>query len=400
MQMELNEGQLNALRIAVQRFKDREPYTIIAGPAGAGKSATLKFIIAALGLDPVQDVIYATPTGKAAQVLKKRGNPNAMTLHKLLYKAVQDRGGKYHFIPRDVLDVEQEPQLICVDEVSMVDPRIWEQLLTHHIPIIAMGDPAQLPPVSENGDNGVLKQPHAVLTEIMRQEAGNEIIDLATHVRLGNPLETYKCRNEQARIITQADLISGHYTWADQILCATNETRRCGNAIKREILGFPANKIAQGDSLISLKNHWDFMSDNQEPLVNGSIGKILDYEINKIYLPRYIHEGKYELMIADIQTEDGEIFRQVPVDYRCLMTGVSTLNDKEKMQLKRSKKWQMEVPFEMNFSYFCTCHKYQGDQADNVMVFEENFPFDKATHQRWLYTACTRAVQKLIVVKK
>lgn len=396
--MILNEGQQKALEIAVERFARNEPYTVLAGPAGSGKSATLKFIISALGLDPEEDVCYATPTGKAAQVLKKRGNPNAMTLHKLLYKAQQDKNGKYFFVPRDELEVFS--QLICVDEVSMVDSRIWNQLLRHHIPVLAMGDHHQLPSLFPEYDPKVLEHPHAVLTEIMRQEKGNEIIDLATHVRFGNPISTYNCREEQVKIISYNDLVTGHYTWADQILCATNETRSWGNILKREILGFDPNRPCEGDSIISLKNHWDFLSTNEEPLINGSIGKILDYEINSIYLPRYIYEGRYNLMIADIQMDDGEIFRNVPIDYDCLMTGKKTLNDKQEMQLRKSKKWEMDVPFEMNFSYFATVWKYQGDQADKILLFEEGFPFDKETHRRYLYTGITRAVQKCVIVKK
>lgn len=319
-------------------------------------TTVLRFIISALGLDPVMDVVYATPTGKAAQVLKKRGNPNAMTLHKLLYRARQDKNGKYSFVPREELEIE--PQLICVDEVSMVDSRIWRQLLSWGIPVLAMGDNHQLPPIFPDRDPGVLAQPHIALTEIMRQEKGNEIIDLATHVREGHPLSTYHCRNEQVQIITKNDICTGHYEWADQILCATNETRRLGNITKREILGFDPNRPCAGDSIISLKNHWDFFSDDFEPLINGSIGRILDYEVEKIYFPRHISTERYNLMLADIETEDGEIYREVPIDYDCLMTGIKTLSDKQEMQLKRSERYDGPIPFEMNFSYFCTCHKY------------------------------------------
>lgn len=349
-------------------------------------------------LNPDLDVCFACPTGKAAQVLKRKGNPNAMTLHKLLYYAAQNKNtGKYSFSPRKTIE---HYKLIVVDEVSMVPIQIWQQLLTHKIPVLALGDDAQLPPVSADGDNGVLTHPHAKLTEIMRQAEGNEIIDLATHIRMGRPLSAYKCMNRQVQIISKQDLITGHYLWADQIICATNETRTEGNKIKREILGFNPNKPCINDSIISLKNHWDFMSDNEEPLINGSIGKILDYEVNNIYLPRYIYEGKYQLMIADIEMEDGDIFREVPIDYQCLITGKKTLSDKQEVLLKKDKKLNMLPPFEMNYSYFATCHRAQGDEWNKVLVFEENFPFEKNMHQRWVYTACTRAASRLVIVKK
>lgn len=395
--MELTAKQKEAVEIAIRRYNAGVPYTVMAGPAGSGKSTILKYIIEALGLDPEEDVCYAAPTGKAAQVIKKRGNPNAMTLHKLLYQARQDKYGKYHFVPKEEIP---EYKLICVDEVSMVAPQIWQDLISHGIPVFAMGDNHQLPPPSADGDNGVLDDPHIVLTEVMRQEKGNEIIDIATHIRTQRPLSTYQGRDAQVKIITKKELVSGHFLWADQILCATNETRRLGNQTKRELLGYSPVRPEIGDSIISLKNHWDFVSTNEEPLINGSIGRILDYEVSRIYLPRYIHEGYFNLMTADIETEDGEIYREVPIDYNCLMTGVSALNPKQQMQLKRSKKWTGIVPFEMNFSYFATVWKYQGDQANNILLFEENFPFDAETHRRYLYTGCTRAVNRLVIVKK
>lgn len=393
----LNEGQQEALKIAVARYNAREPHTVISGAAGTGKSTTLKFIIAALQLNPEIDVCFACPTGKAAQVLKRKGNPNAMTLHKLLYQARQDKNGKYYFVPRESID---DYKLICVDEVSMVPPNIWNQLLRHRVPVLALGDDHQLPPVSPDGDNGVLAKPHARLTEIMRQAEGNEIIDLATHIRLGKPLSTYKCAKRQVQIINKDELVTGHYEWADQILCAMNKTRIEGNNFKRQLRGFDPNKPCIGDSIISLKNHWDFVSENEEPLINGSIGKILNYEVNNIYLPRYIYEGKYQLMLADIEMEDGDIFREVPIDYQCLITGKRTLSDKQEMQLKKNKKLEMSPPFEMNYSYFATTWKAQGDEWDKVMLFEENFPFDAETHRRYLYTGITRAAEKLVVVKK
>ena len=86
--MILTNKQQEGLKIAVQRYKDREPYTVISGYAGSGKSTLIKFIISALGLED-DEVAYVAYTGKAAQVLKQKGCPNAETAHKLLYKAVR-----------------------------------------------------------------------------------------------------------------------------------------------------------------------------------------------------------------------------------------------------------------------------------------------------------------------
>lgn len=73
--MELNEKQLQGLDLAVARYRAGEKCTIIAGYAGTGKSTLVKFIIAALedyGINPDEDVVYTSFTGKATQVLQKR----------------------------------------------------------------------------------------------------------------------------------------------------------------------------------------------------------------------------------------------------------------------------------------------------------------------------------------
>ena len=85
--MILTAKQEEGLRIAVERYKAHEPWTCIAGYAGTGKSTLIKFIIAALGVDPEKDVCYVAFTGKAATVLKQKGCTNAITAHKLLYRA-------------------------------------------------------------------------------------------------------------------------------------------------------------------------------------------------------------------------------------------------------------------------------------------------------------------------
>lgn len=101
----------------------------------------VKHIIAALGLYPEQ-VTYAAYTGRAAQVLKNYGCPNAITLHKLLYAPKIHKDGSYSFAYRKWSEEERETRkLIVVDEVSMVPKKIWDDLLNRNIHIIALGDP-------------------------------------------------------------------------------------------------------------------------------------------------------------------------------------------------------------------------------------------------------------------
>ena len=97
--MILTNKQQEGLKIAVARYRSREPYTCIAGYAGTGKSTLIKFIISALEINP-DDVAYITFTGKAASVLRQKNCPNAMTAHKLLYYSKQLPSGKFLYRPR------------------------------------------------------------------------------------------------------------------------------------------------------------------------------------------------------------------------------------------------------------------------------------------------------------
>ena len=136
--MILTRKQEEGLKIAVERHRAHEKYTVIAGYAGTGKSTLVQFIIAALNLN-ADDVAYVTFTGKAASVLRHKGCPNAMTAHKLLYYSKRMPSGKFVFKPRPIL--EGNYSLIVVDEISMLPKDLWELLLSHNIPVIACGDP-------------------------------------------------------------------------------------------------------------------------------------------------------------------------------------------------------------------------------------------------------------------
>ena len=137
--MILNQKQEEGLRLAVARYRAHEPYTVIAGLAGTGKSELIKFIIAELGLAP-EEVAYAAFTGKAAQVLRQKGCAGACTAHKLLYRSVPGTDGRFRHFPKH-RDELSHLKLIVVDEVSMLPKRMWDLLLTYGIPVIACGDP-------------------------------------------------------------------------------------------------------------------------------------------------------------------------------------------------------------------------------------------------------------------
>ncbi len=129
--MELTRKQEEGLRIILQRHRDNEKYTTVAGYAGTGKSTLVKFAIAALDVED-NKVAYATYTGKAAEVLRKKGNSGACTLHKLLYEHIPMMGGGFYRKKKPHLDVD----VVVVDEVSMVPKSMIDLLLTHKVYII------------------------------------------------------------------------------------------------------------------------------------------------------------------------------------------------------------------------------------------------------------------------
>ena len=394
--MELTAKQQEGLKIAVSRFKDHEAWTCIAGYAGTGKSTLIKFIIAALDIDPVKDVCYVAYTGKAATVLKQKGCQNATTAHQLLYRAKPMPNGTYKFIKKDTIDYK----VVVVDEVSMLPKPMWEQLLSHKSYILATGDPGQLPPVDKDMDNGVLNSPHIFLDEIMRQAQDSEIIRLSMWIREGKSLESFPAEGKQVQIYSKDQVVTGMYEWADQILCATNQKRNEINSLMRKMKGF-SDEPEVGDKIISLHNHWDFLSNKGEwALTNGCIGTLTYSYLTSKYIPRYISKDPVETLYSYFDLEEGDSFSGVPIDYKALTTGTPALDGKQSYLLKKNKSVTIDPPFDFAYAYAITTHKAQGSEWDKILIFEERFPFDREEHKRWLYTAITRAKEKVVIIKK
>lgn len=395
--MILTRKQQEGLNLCITRYNNKEAYTCIAGYAGTGKSTLVKFIIAALNLKPEEEVSYISFTGKAAKVLQQKGCPNAMTAHKLLYKFKLKSDGKYIREPKITLD-NKNLKLIIVDEISMLPKDMWELLLYHKIPIICCGDPEQLPPINPDTNNHVLDKPHVFLDEIMRQAEESEIIRLSMHIREGKSLIDFNCKNEHIRILHPNEVVNGVYNWGNQIICSTNDKRNEINNKVRSLQNFDSTPQKQ-DKLISLHNHWDICSTSGIPLTNGTIGHIDEAWIEMMPLPRYISTDPIQILWTDIIADDGEVYKNLPIDYKMLITGKSTVTPKMAYQMRRGKRCP-DPPLEFSYGYGITCHKAQGSEWDKVVIFEQNFPFDKEEHRRWLYTAITRASEKAVIIKK
>lgn len=395
--MILTNKQEEGLRIAIQRFKDCEPYTCIAGYAGTGKSTLIQFIISALELRP-EEVCYVAYTGKAAQVLRQKGCPNAVTAHKLLYKARPMPNGTYKFEPKVTLDGEY--RLIVVDEISMLPNDMWLRLLNHRVHVIACGDPFQLPPIDKDSDNHVLDKPHVFLDEIMRQAYDSEIIRFSMWIREGKPISEFPASGAQVMLVDPQHVVSGMYTWADQILCATNQNRNAINDFVRKMKGFGPEPVV-GDKIIGLRNQWEFLSNSildPSPLTNGTIGTILNMNKTVIKPPFWICDKDIPVLYTSMTDDNNTQFDYIPVDYTFLTAGEKLLTGKQEFQMRKSNKCP-DPPFEFAYAYSITTHKAQGSEWQKVLVYEERFPFEKEEHARWAYTAATRASEKLVWIK-
>ncbi len=398
--IELNEKQLEGLNLAVARYRNGEKTTIISGYAGTGKSTLVKFIIAALeqdDIDPEKDVVYTSFTGKATQVLQKKGNKNVSTLHKLLYEYFPRADGT--FFRKPVVNIPYK--IVVVDECSMVPKELLMQLSKYKVHIICLGDPGQLPPINKDEDNHLLDFPHVFLDEIMRQEEQSEIIKLTMDIRAGKPLNHFK--GQEVQILNKEELTTGMLQWADQIICSTNATRVALNKQMRDLLGRGDNP-EDGDKVICLRNYWDVLSEDQSPLVNGTIGKLKNSFESAVRIPAYITGGRLsqiKTINGSFESDDGiTVFNNLSMDKKMILEGEPTLNIRENFKLSKNKKYAGSIPLSFTYGYAVTCHKAQGSEWDNVLVIEEGFPFSKDEHIRWLYTAATRAAKKLVIIRK
>jgi exodeoxyribonuclease-5 len=339
-------------------------------------------------------VAYCAFCGKAAEVLRKRGNPHAMTLHKLLYDSVPRPGGGFVHRPKTSLDFT----IVVVDEISMLPKSMLDLLLRHKIYCIFLGDPFQLSQIFKNEEHDLLDHPHVFLDEVMRQAAESEIIQLTMKIR--NKEDIHYSKGKEVMVIPKKELIDGCYLWADQTICATNQMRKYINNHSRDILGI-SGLPKDGEHMICLRNYWEDFSDTGNPLVNGSTGIIRKPQEGEVQIPRWVQCDNQTLLTidCDFETEEGT-FHNVRMDKHLIEKGEKCVDWRTSYKLgKLIHRIGDIVPREFDFAYAITAWKSQGNEWDKILAIEENFPFDKIEHARFLYTVCTRASKKLVLVR-
>ena len=259
-------------------------------------------------------------------------------------------------------------ELIVIDECSMVDAELGRDLLSFGVPVLVLGDPAQLPPI-QGGGFFTETEPDVMLTEVHRQAAGNPIIRLSMDIRAGEYLKPG--RYGETEVVRKDDLDPQRVLEADQVLVGRNATRRAYNIRMRERRGFTETMPSAGDKLVCLRNN------RKKGLFNGGLWSVKERG-----------GRKNGIMTMRLMPDDETAIRGVKVSVRpeCFTGGIEQID------------WQRRKPYdEFDYGYVLTVHKAQGSQWDDVVLFDESFAFPES-RERWLYTGVTRAAKKLTVV--
>ena len=418
-----------AIRQWFQNRTDEQQVFRLCGFAGTGKSTVLKFAIDDLGLSPHAEdrpgVVTATFTGKAALVLRRKGTP-ARTIHSLIYSVIEateeeveeaqkriaqaeidarhltgfDRTAAEAAIeamrqtlrdmkkPRFALNPDSpaaSAKLIVLDEVSMVGDEMARDLMSFERPILVLGDPGQLPPIK--GEGAFTKDaPDIMLTEIHRQAAESAIIRLATMAREGQPIG-FGQYDDHAWKMRMADVTPDQALRGGQVICGKNTTRFQLNNALRRAAGFGGTFLPTGPSekIICLKNQSDL------GLINGMF-----------------------LSLADIADEGSQYFSAVVTDEDGTHVGPPARNGRPgRLRIykghfedhvaldpnRHDRDWRDKKKLtEATFGWAITCHKAQGSQWENVVVWDDGLGRSEQDRRRWLYTAITRAERGLVIL--
>jgi len=380
------------------------------GYAGTGKTTLAKHFA-----EGISRVAFGAYTGKAALVLRQKGCMNAATLHSMIYlpspkgeaeiaqmredlftlKLNLSKEGleeneilthrRVKFLQEQILDENarlSQPRftlnrnadikscdLIIVDEVTMVDTRMGEDLCSFGVPILVLGDPGQLPPVGGAG-YFTKQKPDVLLTEIHRQAKDDPILRLATQVRKKQPLTLGKYGRSE--VISRAELKerTSQVQDLEMILCGRNLTRRVTNQRLRDLAGIQGIYPTPGEQLVCLKNN------AQLGLLNGGLWTVGSVDEHSDDLRRYMQvTSNDEPLTADVEALS-MIFRgedTSAVDYFTIA----------------SAHW-------FDFGSCLTVHKSQGSQWDTGLVIDESSCF-RGSEANHLYTALTRFCSQVIV---
>lgn len=357
--MNLTDHQ-NAARLAIEAWladPGGKPWFYLAGYAGTGKTTLLAELLGATS----RYVLVGAYTGKAAAVLRSKGL-EAHTLHSLAYAPVPGSSPvEFDLNPDSPI---QDCDFLAVDEVSMIDDRMAEDLLSFRKKILVLGDPGQLPPVRGEG-YFTRGEPDFFLTEIHRQAAESPILRAATAAREGRRLPLYN--SEELKIVELKGF--GDIDPTAQALCGVHKVRW---ALTRYLRGPDAPDLPAGERVICRRNA------RGRGVYNGMMGDALDCEIyrNRTYLR--------------VTMDDEAAPRNFLVDPTPFH------------ELRRGKlpppRYSRDIDL-FDFGRVLTVHSAQGSEWSAVSLIDDSGRFREDAH-RWLYTGITRAAEKLTIYQR
>ena len=354
-------------------YTSNDPIFVINGYAGTGKSTIIEIIVKLLGL-LTYNVLFTTFAGKASNVLRIKGH-NANTIHKTFYRIIK-HGSKFRFSLKK--SIPYYINLIVIDEFSMVSDKYIADILSFNIPIIALGDPGQLPPIF--GINRFIHNKRwPILKNIMRQTDKSGILELADLARNGIdiPWGSYK----KSKVIS----INDDYKLSDYdvVICWRNKTRNMLNNVIREELGFYDQFPTYGEKIICLHNNYTYMIEKNEIpffIVNGLVCNVESYS--------RVRDDKTIMLKFK-----PNFFSKKDKSYYAICYSEPFIHGIDPLQEDYNEQY-----VHIDFGYALTCHKSQGSEWDNVLVIDEH-PDSDNLYNKWLYTAITRAKKKVTIIR-
>lgn len=400
--MELSRQQQIAYDQIGEFLKSSDRVYTLAGYAGTGKTTIANQIAEMSGLP----TLFCAFTGKAALALRKKGCP-AETIHSLLYQPLNKSRSKlfeleerltketdekikndlqfliaeerkrislpgFSFNPREEL---KKAGLVIVDEYSMLTNQLYNDLLSGtRAKFLFLGDPGQLPAIGTK----LIIQPDYFLEEVHRQALDSSVLRAATYIRTQGRLPT-DIDDEEFCIRDKEQCDWRDYNGADQVIVGHNATRKTFNRKFREKLnmrhierfGLPV----KGDKLICLRNN------SRLGIYNGTIG----YCTQDTTTTHYEDDVGIITFSEDKEKEGFPISIYLP---RILEDKIPDYQDAKDRAYE-----------DFDYGYAITCHKSQGSEWDNVLVYHEGFGRGAEEKKQWLYTAVTRASKSCKIVR-
>lgn len=422
---------------------------MLKGYAGTGKTSIIGTLTKSLWKIKMKSVLIA-PTGRAAKVMANYSGHQAFTIHRKIYQPKKS-GVKIEFT---LQKNKHKDTIFIVDEASMISDfndggnfstagSLLDDLMEYvysgrNCKLILIGDTAQLPPVNmelspalDNNQVSLNYQKevdHIELTEVVRQQQESGILSNATelrnHIRDGF-YDTFKfdtkTGDDMIRLIDGDEIMNAIHESYDNLgheetalIVQSNKRANLYNQQIRARILFREDEIAAGDFLMVVKNNYFWIKPTTEAgfIANGDIIEILEiYEIKELYgfrfarvkvqMVDYPKMKAFETIIMldtlDINApslpykESNKLYEEVMKDYQDMRSGYQ--------KYKAVKNNEYFNALQVKFSYAMTCHKSQGGQWNTVFV-EQPYLRDGVTKEylRWLYTACTRASEKLYLL--